>query len=116
MRNFGVTLTGGLFLCVNIAAATAQTPNCLVSMSDFRNLWIGMTAASAFESLPCPGLLFSESQAGPNVHRIYRWEGLGQPGAAVILQFENGQLVSKTQYGLAPWRQTTESQERYSLP
>ena len=115
-------LTGliGAPICLGITAAiapTTQTPSTAtappaaeapappkqrtgVTMANFSRLKSGMSYSQVVSILGSEGTEMSSNDIGGYTTVMYQWEGRGGFGANMNAMFQNGELVSKAQFGL----------------
>jgi hypothetical protein len=74
--------------------------SCIVSRADFNAITAGMTDAQVISQAGCRGELMSEVDVGGIRSAVYSWQGVGEPGANMIVTVQNGRVIMKAQYGL----------------
>jgi hypothetical protein len=70
------------------------------SMADFLAIQPGMTLADVERTIGSPGTLVSQTDMAGYSSAIYSWDG-DTVLATVMVMFENGRVVNKTEFGLA---------------
>ena len=70
------------------------------SLAQFQQVQMGMTYDQVVAVLGSPGELEGESSVAGYHTASYHWWGRGDVGANLIIMFQNGRVVSKTQVGL----------------
>lgn len=71
-----------------------------MTLAEFHQLATGMSHAQASQIIGGPGQLLSQSDLGGYSTIMYSWSGEGSLGANANVMFQNGKLISKSQYGL----------------
>ena len=89
----------GLALLASPSAAQPQNPPTM-SKSEFTSIKIGMKYSEVVAIVGGEGELMSESESGRTRLTIYTWKGEGASQASGTIVFNNGRVMSKSQYGL----------------
>ncbi len=84
------------FLAVTAAPAAA----CQATAASYQALQVGMTYAQSVKIIGCAGEEMARNQIGEFESVAVRWWGRGQPGANMLVFFQNGRLMQKAQSGL----------------
>jgi hypothetical protein len=71
-----------------------------LTMATFNQLKTGMTYEQVVKILGTDGKELSSSEIGGIKTVMYQWEGSGSLGANMNAMFQNGKLMSKSQFGL----------------
>jgi len=82
------------------SSATSIYNNPKISLSEFNRISTGMTHSEVWDIVGSGGTVMSESDIAGYKTVMYTWEGQGSLGANANCMFQNGELVSKAQYGL----------------
>src|ERR1700754_1947456 len=85
------------------AAQVASAPKpkpCLVSLDKFLNMKEGMSYHQIERDVGCSPTVLSTSEFGNMRTVMVSWKGSGSFGANMNATFQNGDLVSKAQFGL----------------
>ena len=69
-------------------------------MANFSRLKSGMSYSQVVSILGSEGTEMSSNDIGGYTTVMYQWEGRGGFGANMNAMFQNGELVSKAQFGL----------------
>jgi hypothetical protein len=77
----------------------AELVGCRVTLAKFSELKDGMSYYQARDALGCNGTLMSRSDVAGYATVMYGWDGAGF-AANMNAMFQNGNLVSKAQFGL----------------
>ena len=71
-----------------------------ISLNEYNQLFEGMSYEKAVQIIGSGGELMSESSISGFTSKMYSWEGEGSIGANANALFQNGSLMSKSQFGL----------------
>lgn len=89
-----------LLLSCFVAFAALPAAACQATAASYNALQVGMTYAQAIKIIGCAGEEMARNQIGEFESVAVRWWGRGQPGANLIVFFQNGRVMQKAQGGL----------------
>lgn len=95
-RRIGVA---ALAMIAAASVAMAHT-SCAITLAQYAALRVGMPYADAVAVLGCRGEVRSSDNFRRDEAVDYGWSGVGDLGASMEAEFENGRLVWMTQFGL----------------
>jgi hypothetical protein len=81
------------------SAAHEQSKECTVSAAQYQQLQAGISYSDAIQILGCNGVEMSQSAVAGYVTVMYMWKG-AMVGGNMNAMFQNGRLITKSQFGL----------------
>lgn len=94
-----------LLLCTILAAvlassASAQETTCKATLAHFKAIKTRMKYQKVVEIVGCEGSEISSSEMMGVETSMYMWSGAGSVMSNMNLMFQDGKLISKSQFGL----------------
>ena len=90
-------------ICALVFVLSGCMNNPKISLAEFDSIEYGMTYLQVCGIIGSRGELLQEADSengGEHVIKLFKWEGEGEPGANANVMFQDGEVISKAQYGL----------------